>query len=157
MSRLKRLYYGLGRRLPFLKIAPPELDRKATLMLRPGRNSLLTWERRETGETILTVPANERAGRLTLWLAKRLKAPSERLVELDEVGGFVWELCDGQHTVDSIVQKTGKQYRMNRREAEVSVSMFLQMLHERNFIAFYKRVRGSAPNRHAPQPERQAD
>jgi hypothetical protein len=157
VPRLTRLYYGIGRRLPFLKIAPPEMDRRATLMLRPGRNALLTWERQETGETILTVPANDKAGKLTLWLAKRLKAPSERRVELDEVGGFVWELCDGQHTVDAIVQKTGKQYRMNRREAEVSVSMFLQMLHERNFIAFYKRVRSSTQNRPAPEPNRQTD
>jgi hypothetical protein len=29
---------------------------------------------------------------------------------------------------------------MNRREAEVSVTMFLQMLHERNFIGFYKKA-----------------
>ena len=141
VPRLTRLYYGLGRHLPFLKIAPPEVDRKATLMLRPGRNSRLTWERLETGETILSVPQNEKVGRLTKRMAARLKAPTERRVELDEVGGYVWELCDGRHTVDSIVQKTGRQYRMNRREAEVSVSMFLQMLHERNFIAFYKKTK----------------
>jgi hypothetical protein len=136
-----RLYYGLGRHLPFLKIQPPQVDRKAVMTLRPGRNSRLTWEKRESGETILTVPQNERVSPVTRAMAKWLRAPTERKVELDEVGGFVWELCDGAHSVEAIVQATGKQYKMNRREAEVSVTMFLQMLHERNFIGFYKKIK----------------
>lgn len=135
-----RLYYGIGRHLPFLKIRPPEVDRSAVLHLRPARNSALNWEARETGEVVVTVPQNEKVGRVTRTMAKWLKAPTERLVELDEVGGFVWDLCDGNHTVETIVQQTGKHYKMNRREAEVSVTMFLQMLHERNFIGFYKKV-----------------
>jgi len=96
-------------------------------------------EKQESGETILTVPQNTRVWKITQMMAKWMNAPTERRVELDEVGGFVWELCDGHHTVETIVQKTGKHYKMNRREAEVSVTMFLQMLHERNFIGFYKK------------------
>src|SRR5579859_580012 len=136
-----RLYYGIGKHLPFLKIRPPEVDRKAVMLLRPGRNSLLSWEKQEGGETILTVPQNPKVGRVTRTVARWLRAPNERRVELDEVGGYVWELCDGGHTVENIVQKTSRQYKMNRREAEVSVTMFLQMLHERNFIAFYKKTK----------------
>ena len=134
------LRYTFGRWLPFLKVPPPSAERGAALTLRPGRNALLTWEKRDSGEMILTVPPNEKANLLAKTLAKWFKAPPERHVELDEVGGFVWELCDGNNTVEAIVQKTGRQYKMNRREAEVSVTMFLQMLHQRNFIGFYKRV-----------------
>ena len=134
-----RLYYGVGKHLPFLKIRPPDVDRKAAMTLRPGRNSLLTYEKGEGGEIILTIPQNERAGIVTKAVARWLKMPTTRKVELDEVGAFVWELCDGSHTVDSIVQRTAKHYKMNRREAEVSVTMFLQMLHERKFIGFYKK------------------
>ena len=134
------LKYTLGRWLPFLKVPPPPAERGAALTLRPGRNSILTWEKRDSGETVLTVPHNEKANRLAKALAKWMKAPTERHIELDEVGGYVWELCDGQNTVEAIVQKTGRQYKMNRREAEVSVTMFLQMLHQRNFIGFYKKV-----------------
>jgi len=136
----RRIYHGVGRHLPFLKIPPPEIDRQAAMRLRPARNSKLTWEKVDSGETILTVPQNDRAGRMTRWMAKWLSAPTERRVELDEVGGFVWDLCDGVHTVESIVARTGRHFKMNRREAEVSVTMFLQMLHERNFVGFYKKV-----------------
>ena len=134
------LKYRLGKMLPFLKIRPPDVDRKAAMTLRPGRNSLLTWEKKEGGEILLTVPQNDTVPKITKMMAKYLKVPNERRVELDEVGAFVWELCDGNNTVDSIVQKTSKHYKMNRREAEVSVTMFLQMLHERNFIGFYKKT-----------------
>lgn len=135
------LYYRVGRWLPFLKIRPPEIDRSAVLVLRPGRNSLLKWEKRPSGDVLLTVPRNERAGLVTRTLARWMNVPPERYVELDEVGGFVWELCDGNHTIEAIVQKTGREFKMNRREAEVSVTMFLQMLHERNFIGFYRKAR----------------
>src|SRR5690349_21585410 len=100
-----RLYYGIGRHLPFLKIRPPEVDRQAALTLRPGRNTLLTWEKRDSGETILTVPVKQKPGRFHRFVHRWMQVPDERHVELDEVGGFVWELCDGHHTIDSIVQK----------------------------------------------------
>jgi hypothetical protein len=135
-----RLYSAAGRYLPFLKLRPPDVDRSAALRLRPGRNSLLTWEKKETGETVLAVPMNHNPKRWAKWFGKWLRFPEERYVELDEVGGFVWELCDGKHSVESIVQLTSKQYKMNRREAEISVTTFLQMLHQRNFIGFYKKV-----------------
>jgi len=130
-----------SKHLPFLKILPPQVDRQGALTLRPGRNSLLTWEKQPEGKTMLTVPMSQKAGRVTRMLASWLRAPAERHVELDEVGGFVWELCDGNNTVETIVQKTGREYKMNRREAEVSVTMFLQMLHEKNYIGFYKRAK----------------
>ncbi len=135
-----KLYYSLGRMLPFLKIRPPQMERSAALHLRPGRNSLIEWEKRETGETILSVPQGDRRGRISRLMAKWLSVPNERRIELDEVGGFVWELCDGSHTVETIVQRTSKAYKLNRREAEVSVTMFLQMLHGRNFIGFYQKT-----------------
>ena len=136
----KKLYYGVGRHLPFLKIAPPEVDRQLAMRLRPAHNGKLSWEKKESGETILTVPQNEKVSPITRMMAKWLNAPTERRVELDEVGGYVWDMCDGQNTVETIVTKTGRHFKMNRREAEVSVTMFLQMLHERNFIGFYKKV-----------------
>jgi hypothetical protein len=138
-----KLYQTARRYLPFLKLRPPEADRQAAMTLRPVRNGLLSWEQNEKGDTILTVPLGEKMGPIRRLIIKKvMRLPNQRKVELDEVGGFVWELCDGNLTVEGIVQRTSKHYKMNRREAEVSVTMFLQMLHERNFIGFYKKVSG---------------
>ena len=135
-----RAHYLASRYLPFLKLKPPQVDRGMVMTLRPVRNSKISFEKRETGETLLVVPQGQKAGRLTRIVSKWLQTPKERKVELDELGSYVWELCDGNLTIESIVQRTGKAYRLNRREAEVSVTMFMQMLHERNFIGFYKKV-----------------
>ena len=125
--------------LPFLKLAPPTVDRGMVMTLRPVRNTAITFEKRETGETLLTIPQGQKVGKITKTMARWLQAPTERKVELDELGSFVWELCDGELTIETIVQRTAKSYQMNRREAEVSVTMFMQMLHERKFIGLYKR------------------
>jgi coenzyme PQQ synthesis protein D (PqqD) len=159
MPLTTRLKYTLGRYLPFLKIKPPDVDRQGALTLRPGRNALITWEKQEGGKTILVVPENKSVGWLTRMMAKWLQVPTERKVELDEVGGFVWELCDGKNTIETIVQRLSREYKMNRREAEVSVTMFLQMLHERNFIGLYKKASKSemkqseAMKKTTPQPD----
>lgn len=139
MGLMTRFTMTLGRFLPFLKVAQPAVDRQAVMHLRPAKNTNLTWAKSESGEVILTIPQNEKANALTRWFAKWLEVPKERRVELDEVGSYVWEACDGKNTVETIVRLTGQQFKMNRREAEVSVTMFLQMLHERKFIGFYKK------------------
>ncbi len=131
--RLKML---AGRHLPFLKMTP-RVDREAVLRLRPVRNAAIEWETNEDGEALLRVPSRkDRVGKFASLL---LKMPETRAVQLDEVGTFVWGLCDGRQTVDGIVKQTCKQYKMNRREVEVSVTTYLQMLSERNFIGFYQR------------------
>ena len=114
---------------------PP--DRAAVFRLRPIRNDAITWEKNDTGEALLQIARRQdRVGRMmALWF----RVPDAKAVQLDEVGSFVWELCGGEHTVEDIVRITAKQYRMNRREVEVSVTTYLQMLAERRYIGFYTR------------------
>jgi hypothetical protein len=131
-----RLKYAAGRYLPFLKIAPP-VDRQALFRLRPARNGLIEWKTNAEGEALLSIPRRkDRVGRMVGFL---VRVPQARAVQLDEVGTFVWGMCDGEHTVDGIIRETCKQYKMNRREVEISVTTYLQMLAERNFIGFYQR------------------
>jgi len=131
-----RLRYTLGRYIPFLKTAPPP-PREMVFSLRPIRNSAIEWETNEEGEALLRVPLRkDRMGRfIQFWF----RLPETRSYELDEVGTFVWSLCDGSNSVDAIVRQTGKQYKMNRREVEISVTTYLQELARRRLIGFYQR------------------
>ncbi len=132
----QRLKYTAGRYLPFLKIARPP-DRQLVFSLRPVRNSAIEWELTADGEAMLQIPRRkDRVGRIVgFWF----RLPEARAVQLDEVGSYVWGLCDGHHTVEGIVKETCKHYKMNRREVEISVTTYLQTLAERNFIGFYQR------------------
>lgn len=53
---------------------------------------------------------------------------------MDEVGSFVWDMCDGKHTVEEIIQELSAKYKMMRRETEVALTTYFQQLTNRKFI-----------------------
>ncbi len=131
-----RLKHSAGRYLPFLKVPPPP-DRDAVFKLRPMRNGAIEWKTNDEGQALLTVP--HRKDRFGMLMSSMFRLPETRNVQLDDVGTFVWNLCDGNQTVDAIVKQTSREYKLNRREVEISVTTYLQMLSQRNFIAMYQR------------------
>jgi hypothetical protein len=137
------------------RVAPtkPKVTRGEVLAARPLRNSLIEWERvekavesgyrDEDGDDstnpaesvpviVLTIPRrNDRSGNM---VAKWLKLPETRKVELDEMGSDVWEKCDGKTPVEVISREICQKYRLNKRQGEVSVTAYLKMLADRRFI-----------------------
>jgi hypothetical protein len=110
----------------------PQVTRQEQLDARPIRNTLVTWEKSDA-EITLFIPV-QRQKRIE-FLAKLLKVPeSDRQIQLDEVGSTVWELCDGEHDLNTMINVLTKEYKLSRREAEVSIREFLKMLAQRNLI-----------------------
>lgn len=86
------------------------------------------------GKTVLELKAAP--GRLKRLLRTALGASASRQVELDEIGSYVWGLCDGRRTARKLAQRVGRRYHLNSREAEVSTTTFLRMLAERGLVSF---------------------
>lgn len=126
----------LGKFIPAVK-PKPVLSRQEALTARPLRNPLIEWEPMDDGELVLKVPVEQRS-LVIRWAIAAFRLPPVRQIQLDEVGAAVWDLCDGEHTVESIVQEMCKRTRMSRREVEASVSMFLKMLADRRLVAFIR-------------------
>ena len=121
----------ISRYVPF---APkkPKIDRKQALAIVPVKNPLIEWERKGN-EVHLTIPVrDDRVARLFKRFVRSL--PDKREVALDEVGARVWELCNGERDISAIVGSVSKDYKLTRREAEASVTMFLQTLAKRSYI-----------------------
>ena len=110
----------------------PKIDRKVALAILPVRNPLVQWERKGK-EVVLTIPMRD--GMLAK-IAKRIVKglPDTRQIALDDVGSSVWELCNGERDINGIVQAVSSDYKLTRREAEASVTMFLQTLAKKNLI-----------------------
>jgi len=122
----------IGRYIPILGSRKPKIDRKQALAIVPIRHPLIEWERKDK-EIILTIPTrNDRIARIVKKLVRNL--PESRQIALDEVGASVWELCDGQRSIGAVVDTVSRRYKLTRREAEASVTMFLQTLAKRNLI-----------------------
>ncbi|MCC6445465.1 MAG: PqqD family protein [Armatimonadetes bacterium] len=116
------------------KKGQPRLSRSEALGAYPVRNRLVDWECNEAGEAVLKVPRRD-SGWIR-WVARFFSLPRHREIVLDEVGTLLWTLCDGGKTVEEVVRLLCKRYRLNYRQGETSVTLYLKQLAERRLIAF---------------------
>ena len=121
--------FGKGKKLP-----APRLDRKQVLASIPVLNPLVTMERDERGNTVLNVP-RKRSGIVQL-TARVFRLPLYKKIELDELGAYAMALCDGSNTFAEVIARFAEKFRLNRREAEVSMTSYLQTLAKRGIIVF---------------------
>ena len=122
---------AIGRFVPLVR-RRSNFSKQEALAVIPVRNSLVEWERAED-EVVLSIPTrNDRLGKLVKKIIG--KVPDTRKIGLDDLGGTVWELCDGKRDVNAIVGSISDRYKLGRRESEASVTMFLQTLAKKNLI-----------------------
>ena len=125
----------LNRLLYALKLKKrPDMDRTRVMKAFPVRNQVITWEIDDKGEAALVIPQKD-----TLWIrliSRLFMLPGKRVIVLDSIGTYVWQMCDGKHTISQIISGVQKQYQLTRKEAETSLFTFMQQLGKRNFIQF---------------------
>ena len=121
--------FGKGKKLP-----APRLNRKQVLAAIPVLNPLVTIERDEQGNTVLNIP-RKRAGIVQL-VARVFRLPLYKKIQLDELGTYAIELCDGSNTLAELIARFAQKFKLNRREAEVSMTSYLQTLAKRGIIVF---------------------
>ncbi len=112
----------------------PELDREEAMDSVPVVNQLITVEYDAEDNAVLNVP--RKRTKMLKWMAKIFRIPPYKQIELDELGTYTIELCDGEHTVSEIIDKFADQYDLNHREAEVSMLSYLKTLSKRGIVAF---------------------
>ena len=120
----------------------PRLTREAMLESRPARNELLEWEKTEAGEVRITVTRQETWK--TRLLSKLFYIPEKRTITLDEVGAQVWQMCDGRNSVADMIEGLRDRYKLDRKEAEVSLLSYLKTLGQKRFIGFLVEGAGKA-------------
>ncbi len=108
------------------------ITRDDTLESQPVRNESLSWEKGEKGEVHIHVPL--KIPRWTWGLRRFVAFPKTRTIVLDHVGSSVWEMCGGEHDVEEMIARLCKQYKLNRKEAEVSLLAYLKQLAGKGLI-----------------------
>jgi hypothetical protein len=102
---------------------------------KPIRNQAVNWEKGDDGEVLIRIPRGEYGWRIKL-LSKFFYIPKERKISLDEVGSQVWELCDGETRVKDIIDRLRRKYKLNRKEAEISLVTYLRDLGKKGLVGF---------------------
>jgi hydroxyacyl-ACP dehydratase HTD2-like protein with hotdog domain len=110
----------------------PQLDHTRLLDAVPRRNDAVRVEPRGAG-LLLWVPLQRRwwTRGVFEWL---LPLRKEKGIELDALGREVWEACDGQTTLEAIVESFAQHHRLRFHEARLSVGAFLALLLERRLM-----------------------
>ena len=97
----------------------------------PVLNENVSYRDDAVGRVVINVKTRRGNG-----LLARFQPPVlERNVRLDEIGGFVFKLIDNRRSTLDIIELFIEQYRVNRREAVLSVVNFLKLLGKRNIIS----------------------
>ena len=60
-------------------------------------------------------------------------------VELDELGTFVWQLCNGKYNVAEIIQKFEHQFQENEKQANQRVIKFIQQMSKNKLIKLFEK------------------
>lgn len=115
----------------FRRRAKP-LSREQSLTSIPVRNELIEEEESDEGYVRLLIPRRQ-----DLWVkavSRLFHVPKKRQITLDEIGSFVWRLCDGTNDVRAIIRALCTRYRLHRKEAEVSVVTYLRTLAKKRLL-----------------------
>ena len=109
------------------------ISRKASLDSTPVHNQALRVERQEDGTIVLYAKQQHKG--LGKRLAKLCKIEDlEKRYSLDELGAFVWDMCDGETTVRTMINRFAEKHRLSRKEAEISMVEYLKSLASKGII-----------------------
>ena len=113
-----------------------EISRFEALNCIPVKNLQARETRGETGLVLLCYPIEIRP-----WIAgwiRRFGGSSDsgrmRKLQLDELGTAVWDLLDGNRSVEQVIQRFTALQRLHPKEATVAVTLFLRELGKRGLI-----------------------
>ncbi|MCS7254496.1 MAG: PqqD family protein [Armatimonadota bacterium] len=107
------------------------LKHSQVLRLKPVRDESVTWEVSEDG---LVRIESKRTGLIAKLLGTLFRLQAKKRIQLDELGSLVWLMCDGKHTIGEMAQELMNRYKLDKREAEVSLITFIQQLIKRRLI-----------------------
>jgi hypothetical protein len=111
------------------KTSPDEL-REKILASKPVRRADATLHETGDGAARVTVPVAPRRG-----LLFRIPEGTTKTFELDAMGLFVWNRCEGQISVQQIVDELAEQFQIEKTRAEASTLQFLNLLASRSLVA----------------------
>ncbi len=111
---------------------PTGISREEALLSVPALNPGLECTYEENGTVTLLVTSRRRSK--GFW--SRFQAPiRSKSYHLDCIGAYVLQNIDGERNVRQLSQLLVEKYKLNQREALLSLANFIKSLTQRNIIA----------------------
>ena len=112
------------------------LTKKDSLSFIPQKNKQVEEETLSSGDMILTYQVVYRPFYMAIkkMIGSGKETTFTKKIQLDGLGVHVWSLMDGKKSVKSIIREFADYHKLNYREAEISVTLFLKSLGEKGLI-----------------------
>ena len=121
LRKLKGLFFKKNSKMP----------RKQMFSSIPVRNLEASIEKTEDGMRVTLTRDQTRMP----WYVKLMPSPPPtRTFEMDSVGAFVWDMCDGTRTIAQIADALADEKKLEVKEAEVALINYLRMLNKRGIV-----------------------
>ena len=109
----------------------------------PRLNPAVRWNELDSGQTLVVY--EKRPFGPIRWIRKLFAAPEVAELLLDKLGAKVVGQIDGRRTVGDLIAYVAKEFRLSRRESEVALLKYMDMLGRRNLVGFEVRGTREAP------------
>ena len=100
----------------------------------PRLNPTVRWDHLDSGEIMATYRQEVR-GMKGLFM-RLFAAPETAQIVLDDAGTRVVDAIDGTRTVGELIALVADEFRVSRKEAEVSLLKYMEMLGRRRLVGF---------------------
>lgn len=116
------------------KIQMTPVSWRSMLQATPLRNVAVTVTESHAGTVCIDVPLKPQRWMVPpiSWI---LQPSGKRTVQLDAIGTEIWQLCDGQHTVEEIIDDFAQRYALTFHEARTAVTEYIKSLIKRGVLA----------------------
>ncbi len=118
------------------KINGIQVTHEEFLNARPLRHSDSVWTKDAKGLHVKLRAKILPKTILSQVFSRILPQNRETRVLLDEQGAFIWNLCDGEHTIKDIAKNLHEQYKMLVPDAEAALDLYMVQLSKQNLIGF---------------------
>ena len=109
-----------------------KLSRKAMLAATPRLNPRVNWKTLDSGQMLVVY---KRAGkRPAKWVRKLFAMSDVAELLLDDIGTKVVGQVDGAHTVGDLIAFVASEFKLSRKESEVALLKYIDMLTRRNLV-----------------------
>ena len=112
------------------------ISRSQALLCIPEKHDQINETILDSGELLLTYKVAVRPflAKFQTFFTRTPVKPLTRKIQLDLLGKSVWSMLDGKRTVKDVIGKFAQTHQVNRKEAEVSVTLFLKSLGRKGLI-----------------------
>lgn len=60
-------------------------------------------------------------------------------IDLDDIGSFIWNLCDGKNNVEQIIEVASQHFKDKIEPANERVKLFIKQMNKNKLVKLYKK------------------